>query len=335
MHHLGLCLTLVVFSATSLAAADELPQKVTIATWNLEWFFDNYTRDNVFDLPKQQSPPSKAEWEWKLRVTADAIARLNPTILCLQEVESRNTVAKLVKRLKEEHRIEYRIAFVEGSDVFTEQNVCVLAQSGLVEFGRKEQTQEMYRSKEYYNLNKHIVCTFEWASGDDLVRLTLLNIHQRAQPEQTAIRIRQAKLAHRYLAEKISAGENVVLIGDTNTDFPFEKTAADNDIGVLRGLHTPETEDDLFDCHELLPPDDRATHIIHKAFDRILISEPLRHGTPGKRSLVLKSVSNRKDLNTRGKMQDKDHWNIYYDIPQDERDISDHFPIMAEFELRP
>jgi endonuclease/exonuclease/phosphatase family metal-dependent hydrolase len=322
------------FLFPAVLVADELPQRVTICTWNLEWFFDSYTSDNQFDVPKEQSPPSRDEWDWKLKVTADAIAKMNPTILCLQEVESRATVSKLVKRLKEEHKIEYKIAFVEGTDFFTEQDVCVLSQSGLVEFSRKEQTKEMYKSKEYYDLTKHVFCYFEWGKGEDRLRLTLLNIHQRAQPEQTPVRIRQAKLAHYYLAEKIKAGENVVLIGDTNTEFPFDETAPDNDIGVLRGLNTPETDDDLFDCHELLSPEDRPTHIIHKSFDRIFISEPMRHAAAGKKSLVLKSIANRKDLNTRGKEQDQDHWNIYYQIPQDERDISDHFPIIAEFEVK-
>src|SRR5262249_22404972 len=96
--------------------ADELPQRITICTWNLEWFFDSYTSDNQFDVPKEQSPPNRGEWDWKLGVTADAIAKMNPTILCLQEVESRATVSKLVKRLKDDHKIEYKIAFVEGTD---------------------------------------------------------------------------------------------------------------------------------------------------------------------------------------------------------------------------
>jgi hypothetical protein len=42
----------------------------------------------------------------------------------------------------------------------------------------------------------------------------------------------------------------------------------------------------------------------------------------------------RQDLSVRGKQQDKDHWNIYYTIPQDERDVSDHFPLVAEFEFK-
>jgi len=326
------CVALLI--ACPALRADELPERVTIATWNLEWFFDHYTGDNVGDVPKQQSPPSKEEWEWKLAATAEAIARMNPTILCLQEVESRSTVGKLVKKLRDQHELDYRVAFVEGSDVFTEQDVCVLAQSGLVEFGCKEQSQEMFDSKEFYNLSKHIFCTFEWGDGNEQVRLTLLNVHMRAQPDQTPIRVRQAKLAHRWLAEKIRAGENVVLIGDTNTEFPFDKTSPETDIFVLRGLHTSDKSDDLFDCHELLAPEGRATHIIHKSFDRIFVSDSLRHDEPRKQNLVLKSVVNRKDLNTRGKEQDKDHWNIYYQIPQSERDISDHFPIMAEFEVK-
>jgi exonuclease III len=326
-------LFLLFLLAAGTTRADELPNRISIATWNLEWFFDNYTGDNVFDVPREQSPPSKAEWEWKLKVTADAVAKLNATILCLQEVESRNTVFKLVKKLREEHKLDYRTAFIEGGDVFTEQDVCILAKSGLVEFSRKEQTKEMFKSKEYYDLQKRVIGYFEWGSGENKVRLTLLNLHMRAQPEQTAIRIRQAKLAHVWLADKIKAGENVVIVGDTNTEFPFEETSAETDTAALRGLDTPEKDDDLFDCHELLKPEDRPTHIIHKSFDRIMISDAMRHPHGSGKHLVLRSMANRKDLNTRGKEQDKDHWNIYYQIPQDERDVSDHFPVIAEFDV--
>jgi endonuclease/exonuclease/phosphatase family metal-dependent hydrolase len=292
--------------------ADPLPERITIATWNLEWFFDHYTGDNVFDLPKQQSAPSRAEWEWRLGVTAEAIAKMNPTILCLQEVESRNTVFKLVKKLREEHKINYTIAFVPGTDAFTEQNVAVLAQSGLVEFGRREQSKEMFKSKQYYNLAKHIFCTFEWGEGEEQVRLTLLNVHMRAQPEATDLRIRQARLAHRWLADKIRAGENVVLIGDTNTEFTWDQTTPETDTGVLRGMHTDDDSDDLFDVHEMLKPQDRPTHIIHKSFDRILISPGMRTGGATGKGLRLVSVANRKDLNTRGEKQDEDHWGIYW-----------------------
>jgi endonuclease/exonuclease/phosphatase family metal-dependent hydrolase len=334
MRRLFLLGTFLFLLAPPFASADELPRRLTIATWNLEWFFDDYTGDNLADVPKKQSPPSREAWEWKLSVTAEAIAKLNPTILCLQEVESRNTVYQLAQRLREQHQLDYRIAFVEGTDIFTEQDVCVLAQSGLIEYSRKEQTKEMFASKEFYNLQKHIFCTFEWSDGDEKVRLTLLNVHMRAQPQRTDIRIRQARLAHRWLADKIAAGENVVLIGDTNTNYAFEETTPETDTGILRGLHTSTTADDLWDCHAWLKPEDRATHIIHKPFDRILISPTRRSDAPAKKNLVLKSVANRKDVNIRGTKQDEEHRDEYYRIPADERDVSDHFPLVAEFEIK-
>ena len=41
-------------AAADLVSADEKPQKLTIATWNLEWFFDQYTGDNSAELAKKQ-----------------------------------------------------------------------------------------------------------------------------------------------------------------------------------------------------------------------------------------------------------------------------------------
>jgi endonuclease/exonuclease/phosphatase (EEP) superfamily protein YafD len=36
----------------------------------------------------------------------------------------------------------------------------------------------------------------------------------------------------------------------------------------------------------------------------------------------------------RGEQADRDHWNNFYKIPQAERDVSDHYPLLVEFELR-
>lgn len=50
--------------AAGPARADDLTKKLTVATWNLEWFFDPYTGDNSADLAKKQAPPSREEWEF-------------------------------------------------------------------------------------------------------------------------------------------------------------------------------------------------------------------------------------------------------------------------------
>lgn len=83
-----------------VSAADPKPEKITVATWNLEWFFDNYQGDNRSDLAKKLSAPTRADWDWRLKHTADVIAKLQPTILCLQEVENQQVVYYLRKNSK-------------------------------------------------------------------------------------------------------------------------------------------------------------------------------------------------------------------------------------------
>jgi endonuclease/exonuclease/phosphatase family metal-dependent hydrolase len=290
--------------------------------------------DNVTDLAKEQSAPTRDEWLWKLDGVAAAVAKMEPTILCLQEIENRKVLFNLMKKLKDDHKLDYRIAFVDGEDYFTEQDVGILYRSGCVEFGRREQTAEMKKDKSLYYLPKHIFARFAWGDGGEREELTLYNFHFRAQPEGGEFRARQARLLRRWVAEDRCAGKNVVLIGDTNTEETYPGTTANGDIGVLRGLDTPAKEDDFEDLHKFLTAEMQPTHIIHKQFDRIIVSPSLLTDEPGRPDLVFRGIANRKDLNTRGKEQDQDHWNIYYKIPQEERDLSDHFPIVAEFEFK-
>ena len=72
---------------------------------------------------------------------------------------------------------------------------------------------------------------------------------------------------------------------------------------------------------------------LHAPFDRILVTPSLVEPQPGKPGFVFKSFAVRKDLVIRGE-QDKDHMDVFWKIPQAERDTSDHYPIVAEFELK-
>jgi endonuclease/exonuclease/phosphatase family metal-dependent hydrolase len=311
--------------------ADERPEKLTIATWNVEWFFDHYLGDNSADIAKQESAPSREEWNWKLTEVARVVAEMRPTILCLQEVESRRIAATLAKRLREDHKLPYKVAFIEGEDFFTEQDVAVLSLSGLVEFSRREQTQEMRKTKDFYQIQKQLFCRFEWGEGDDKVSLLLLNLHLRAMNKGQTIRQRQARLARHYVNDAIHRDENVVVIGDLNSDESFEETTPTNDIGILRGLDTKDASDDLIDLHQFLPPDRRNTHLIGKQFDRILVSRSLLPEKSASGGLRFKEARLYREAVIRGKEQDKDHMNVFWKIPQEERDVSDHYPLLAEF----
>ncbi|MEQ8785718.1 MAG: endonuclease [Pirellulaceae bacterium] len=316
------------------ASADEKPERITVATWNLEWFFDDYTGDNYRDLARELSAPSREEWEWKRDGVAAAIAKMKPTILALQEVESSRTVYYLTKSLKDNHGLDYRIAFIQGYDFGTEQDVAVIYQSGLVEYSRREQTQEMWSNKDYYSLPKHLFARFEWGAGDEKESLLLLNVHLRAFPDANDIRERQARLARAWLTDAITRGENVIAIGDFNTNDLYGESVATSDMGIFYGAGTEDKADDLIDLHGRLKPNERATHLIGKQFDRILVSQPLLDDKQGRKDLVLRSLVNRKDACVLGEKADEDHWQIYWKIPQAERDLSDHYPLVAEFEFR-
>jgi len=324
--------------ATSLASstfADPPPEKLTVATWNLEWFFDDHTGDNFQNLPKQQAAPSAEEWEWKLSGVAKAIAEIKPTIMALQEVENRRVLFYLVRKLKTEYNLDYSVAFIEGDDYFTEQDVAVLAQSGLIGFAFKRQTKEMFDSEQFYNLSKHLFCLFEWSIGAQKIELLLVNVHLRAMPDAAAIRKRQSKLLRHWIDDTVKAGRNVIVLGDINTEETYETTTNEGDIGTLRGLNTPATNDDLVDLFKFYKGEPRETHLIHKQFDHILATPSLVQPPPRVAAFEFKSIDIRRDLVIRGAGQDRDHLDQFWKIPQAERDISDHYPVVAEFGLVP
>jgi endonuclease/exonuclease/phosphatase family metal-dependent hydrolase len=325
------CLVGLSLFASASVAADPRPERLSICTWNLEWFFDAYTGDNSAEVARKESAPSREEWDWKVGVVADAVAKMKPTILCLQEIENRRVLLTLAKRLREGHGLDYKVAYVQGEDFFTEQDVGILYLSGMVEFGRRVSSEVQRADKSTYGLQKHLFARFAWGEGEAREELLLFNFHFRAMENADEIRRRQSTLLRQYLADHPALPKNVVLIGDTNTNQSYEETTPSGDTGILRGLNQDDPRLIYEDLHRFLAPEDRPTHIIGKQFDRIIVSPAMM--SKEESSLVFRGVQTRKDLNTRGKEQDRDHWNIYWQIPQEERDVSDHFPLIAEFEF--
>lgn len=315
------------------ARADEIPEKLVVATWNLEWFFDDDQGDNRSDLAKKMSAPSKEEWDWRRQHVAEAIVAMRPDILALQEIENKQVLWDLVNELRNKHQLSYRIAFIEGTDPFTEQDVAILFRGGLVEFSRREQTGEMWDSKDYYNVQKHIIGRFEWGQGAEKESLLLVNVHLRARAQAASIRAKQTKLLRYWIEDALAQSENVMVLGDFNTEETYDGTTAESELGVLRGLAGPAAVQ-LADVHKYLPENQRVTHMIGKQFDRILVSPAMLVDAPGRPDLVFEKAALRKDVAVRGSGQDEDHWNIYYTIGQDERDLSDHYPVVAEFVFR-
>ncbi len=335
-----LLLLVVAVVVSSPARGDPKPRRLVVATWNLEWFYDEYRGDNRSDLAKKQSAPSRQAWEWKRNAVADAIAQIRPDILAVQEVENRNVLRYLCQRIDREHGIKYRIAFIEGYDVFTEQDVAILYRSGLVSYCRHEQSWEMFRSKKYYNVSKHIAGHFEWGEGADKEHLALMNVHLRSRAEGAEVRRRQARLVHAWTSRWLEAGHHVIVTGDFNAEQQADDRSAHRTIGILTGKETPSAADDLIDLHVRLPRERRRTHLLPgKQFDRILVSPSLlpdhSSGSRFRKRLVLQSIRVEPQLVIRGKRDGEEHWKRYFELPERERDVSDHYPVVATFEWRP
>ncbi len=329
------CIAITLSCSLHPVRADEAPKSLTVATWNLEWFFDDFKSNNRSDVAKEQSSPSKEEWQWKLYTTAAAIAKFQPTILAVQEIEDRSVMQALTKALKENHNLQYRVAFIDGFDSGTEQDVAILYQSGLVEYSRREQTQEMFDSKEFYNLSKHLFARFEWQINGRTESLVVLVVHLRATADAADLRRKQCKLAHAWMKAGIEAGENRIILGDFNVEELAGEATEDGDgMFDILGKRTATEADDLFDLLEQLPPEKRKTHLIlDKQFDRILVSKPMLATAPGP-GIKFQTMEVLSQYNIRGNEVDLDHWDSRYTKDRSERDISDHHPVMATFDFR-
>ena len=142
------------------------------------------------------SAPSAKDWNWRVTEAAKVIAAIHPTVLALQEIENEKVVQDLANELREVHKQDYQIAFIQGRDTYTEQDVALIYKSGLVHKERRNQTDAMYESKHYYNLSKHLFATFQWTHAGETHEITLCNVHLRAGTRGEEPRLRQCRLIH-------------------------------------------------------------------------------------------------------------------------------------------
>lgn len=311
---------------------DPAPEQLVVMTWNVEWMFDHDQSNNRSDLSRQQSAPSAEYWQWKVSSVASVIAKCDPTIVALQEIEGGQTLAEVARVLSEKHHLNYRPAFIQGSDRFTEQDVGILQKSGMTHYRRHEQTKTMFDSGLYYNLSKHLVAEFRWNAVPS--PLTVLNVHMRATADAEAERVRQGRLARFWLEQHLRAGEDVIMLGDLNSEHQVGEVEGEMRYLIAGGeaANAPQ----MVDLLGKAPSAARRTHLIlDKPFDRILVSTSLMDDDPTVRDWVFSGIAVRPELVVQGRGNDGHaHWDGRLTLPTSELDVSDHAPVIATFELR-
>lgn len=319
--------------ASEISALDPAPATLKVMTWNVEWMYDDNKSDNRSDLAREQSAPSKEYWQWKVSAVAEAIAKSGAWIVALQEIEGDQTLAAIIGELREKHQLSYRYAFIQGMDSFTEQDVGLLYRDGLTEFRRHEQSRTMYDSQQYYNLSKHLVAVFRWSNVAS--PLTLMTTHFRATEEAEALRVRQARLARFWLQPALEQSSDVLLVGDLNAEPPAGQLRAEMQM-LVDGPEPVTNSIKLFDLLEKEVAEKRRTHLIlDKQYDRLLASPSLMSDESGQLDWVFESIAVRGDLVIRGAGPDGEtHWQNRLSMPLNELDTSDHFPVIATFQLK-
>ncbi len=344
------CLDSLVFcvraSEPGAASSSAMETTLSVMSWNLEWFYDESTIDNFSNLAKEKSAPTRADWDWRRDAIAAAIASVKPTVCAVQEVESRRTLWYLTRSLEREHRIIYDEVCPESKDAFTEQDVGFLYRqpAELLSTTLFSQTGSMRQSGQYFDVSKHVMAVLEVPSRADksaVERVTIMNVHLRSTADGESIRFRQARLIYHWLSTMVQAGENVIALGDFNTELGIGQslTSADEtltDIAIAAGYEAPDKQHRLIDLHTQLDSSQRQTHLLPgRAFDRILVSRALVDDDPNRRDLVLDRIEVRRDLTIQGQLDEPQmHWDKYWQLPSNERDLSDHFPIIATFKIQ-
>ncbi len=322
-----LCL-LVTLSPTAVGQQyDEAPAELRVMTWNVEWMFDDYRGDNRSDLAKEQSAPTRDYWNSKLAGVAEVIAAARPGIVALQEIEGDQTLRDIANKIKAESNLSYRYAFIQGTDSFTEQDVGILMRGGLTAYRRHEQSKTMFDSNEYYNLSKHIACEFRWR--DVASPLTIMNVHLRARAQAEDLRVRQLRLARVWLESALQDGQDVVLMGDLNTEHLVDDLSGD--IAEIAGADGRPRMIDLLT--RSAKPTDPTHLILDRQYDRIFVSESLLEDGPGK-DWVFDSIEVITEGVIRGTRDGQTHWDERLTLAPEELDLSDHFPVVATFQLK-
>ena len=305
-------------------------------TWNLEWFYDDESGDNYSKLAKEQSAPSRSDWNWKRDGVAEAIAETQPDVVAVQEVENRRVLWYLSRAIQREHQQDYTELSLEGRDFFTEQDVGYLFRRGTTDFrtqGLRNLSRTQREDDRFADLSKHMMVQFETSSDGSVETVWMLNVHLRAREEAAELRKAQARTMHSWVRELIRSGENVVVLGDFNTEDRNDELPPSSDVGIAAGLSTPDPADDLVDVSLTVDDENRNTHVLpDRRFDRVLVSRSLLQDDPGRRDLVFESFIVRPDLAIRGDADTPDdHWDDYWTRDARQRDLSDHYPVLVDF----
>jgi len=241
---------------------------LTFMTFNTHWFWDDKKPDEGRVIKNiDKTFRSKAYVDIKAFTIANLILNSNADIVGLTEIENQN-ILKLIQRYLP---TEWEIAFKEGRDTFTGQDVGILSRlpinkTSITSFPNISGEHEGIKKKP----SKVLGLSFTHEDQTYYIVLAHLLSKKNNSIEKDNKRAAQANAISKIVKDKISKYNHIIVMGDLN-DTPGSQT--------LKELRNSNNNPDTFTLFQTVDVNDSELFSIKKyktLIDHILISKSLK-----------------------------------------------------------
>ncbi len=257
----------VMLSLLSLARADV---EIDIFLLNAEFFFDSEEPHGEV-VGKSVPAPTAEQYEAKAKTVAELIDTHKANIVGLVEVENRAVLEKVKSYLADPD--DWQIAFDEGRDTYTGQDVAILTKFRIVPgsvTNFPDEREVYFVDGQERDVNPSKILGVELKVDNQPFYILITHLISRRNPRD-AKRLAQATVVRRQAVKGLMEDKNVIVMGDMN-DTPGTPV-----INRLRGFD--DIWGDFLQTANEVEMDDRYTYIYEdqkNLLDHILISPSLR-----------------------------------------------------------
>ena len=245
--------------------------EINIFLLNTEFFFDNKEPHGEV-VSKSVPVPTAEEYEAKAKAIAELIDSHKANIVGLVEVENRAVLEKVKYYLASPD--DWQIAFDEGRDTYTGQDVALLTKFQVVRGSATnfpEEREIYFVDNQEYDVNPSKILGVELRIDNQPFYVLITHLISRRGSNDPK-RLAQATVLRRQAVKAMRADKNVIVMGDIND------TPATPVINRLRGFD--DIWGDFLQTANAVEASNRYTYI-HEGqknlLDHILISPSLRN----------------------------------------------------------
>ena len=245
--------------------------EIDIFLLNTEFFFDSEEPHGEV-VGKSVSVPTAEEYETKAKTIAGLIDTHKANIVGLVEVENQTVLEKVRSYLTSPD--DWHIAFDEGRDTYTGQDVALLTKFRIVPGSATnfpEEREIYFVDDQEHDVNPSKILGVELKIDNQPFYVLITHLISRRNPRD-AKRLAQATVVRRQAIKAMMAEKNVIVMGDMND------TPATPVVNRLRGFD--DIWGNFLQTANAVEADERYTYIHEdekNLLDHILISPSLRN----------------------------------------------------------